>query len=323
MIFNEIFYKHTSDKSNGKKGYILICPSCGEKFYKKNSIVENALRDKKLKAFFCSVDCKNSKKGQEVYKKQLKENFGVENNFQKESSKIKSKETCLKKYGKEFACQSEYVKNKIIEGNIKNHGYSHPQKNPEIKKRTIETVKDKYVDLIGCMPRKQTEKTNIDKYGAKTFFSSEKGRMTDENLRNNYGWSDEDLEIRKRKQVLAPRKNGKTSSLNKMFADFLRYNNISFEEELEIKTKNKMYFYDFKVNNWIIEINGDYWHANPRKYKENDIFYMSNSKMIARDIWEKDFKKIEVAKNEGCEILVFWELEMKEDGFFERFLFML
>jgi hypothetical protein len=43
-------------------------------------------------------------------------------------------------------------------------------------------------------------------------------------------------------------------------------------------------------NNVIIEYNGDYWHCNPSKYKED--FYNDRINMTSKEKWEKDKQKI-------------------------------
>lgn len=322
MIENKILKKYDGNNPRNKNGFDLKCLVCGKSFYKKKVLVEAALSDKKLKAFFCSTNCKHSEAGTIFYKRQLDNNYGIENNFQREESKIKSKKTCLEKYGKEFACQSKQVIEKIKDSNLKSHGYSSPQKNPEIKKKTLETVKEKYGDLVGCMPRIKTEETNMKKYGSKYFFSSEAGKMTDENLKNNYGWTDEELIKRREKQIKAFRSNGRSSSLNDKFEKFLIENKISFSKEYQMITEEKrFYYYDFKIKNTIIEINGDYWHANPEKYEEEDVFYVRNSEVKARDIWKKDFDKIRFAKSKGYDVIVIWESEIKNnENIFEDIL---
>ena len=45
----------------------------------------------------------------------------------------------------------------------------------------------------------------------------------------------------------------------------------SNEGELQIKINEKWYSADFNFKNKIIEFYGDYWHANPTKYKPDRI----------------------------------------------------
>jgi very-short-patch-repair endonuclease len=57
----------------------------------------------------------------------------------------------------------------------------------------------------------------------------------------------------------------------------------------------------------IIEIYGDYWHANPKKYKANK--YMRNG-MKAKDIWKRDKTRIKKIDKFGYKVIVLWEYEV-------------
>ena len=72
--------------------------------------------------------------------------------------------------------------------------------------------------------------------------------------------------------------------------------------------------YDFKIQkNIILEINGDYWHANPNKYKLNDkILYPKDGFKTAKNVWEKDRLKKEKAEKYGYNVFYLWEDEMKK-----------
>lgn len=67
--------------------------------------------------------------------------------------------------------------------------------------------------------------------------------------------------------------------------------------------------------NLIIEINGDYWHANPLKYKKEDIIYTTENKrnITAEEIWKKDKKQEEKLLKSGYNLLVVWEKDIKEN----------
>lgn len=68
------------------------------------------------------------------------EKFGVENVFQLDSVKEKSKQTIKKKFGVDFISQSEKVKNKIRESNIIKWGEDHPMKNKSVLEKTKSTL---------------------------------------------------------------------------------------------------------------------------------------------------------------------------------------
>ena len=67
------------------------------------------------------------------------------------------------------------------------------------------------------------------------------------------------------------------------------------------------YAYDFTYNHKIIEFNGDYWHCHRQIYNKDFINKTINK--YAWEIWEKDERKINVAKKHGYDVLVVWESE--------------
>lgn len=71
----------------------------------------------------------------------------------------------------------------------------------------------------------------------------------------------------------------------------------------------KYYFYDFVDSHKkkIIEINGDYWHCNPKIYNENSRVFQKDES--AEEIWKADRLKIECAKKKGFDIFVIWEYD--------------
>ena len=73
---------------------------------------------------------------------------------------------------------------------------------------------------------------------------------------------------------------------------------------------------DYFYNGRVIEFNGDLWHANPKKYKEDDkpleTKFFGNT-ITAKDIWNKDAKRLEEIKELGYEVLVIWESEYRNN----------
>ena len=103
----------------------------------------------------------------------------------------------------------------------------------------------------------------------------------------------------------------KTETLpEKITRDILEKHKIPFEQEypLEKRTDGRFtYRFDFKLNNDIlIEVQGDYWHCNPKIFPEpiND---------EQRWAIQKDERKKEFAKNKGFKILYLWEHDLYND----------
>lgn len=60
----------------------------------------------------------------------------------------------------------------------------------------------------------------------------------------------------------------------------------------------------------VIEVNGCYWHADPKKYKSQDVFYTWYGKQTAEDIWTKDKIKENHIKSLGFNYEVIWDDEI-------------
>ena len=80
-----------------------------------------------------------------------------------------------------------------------------------------------------------------------------------------------------------------------------------------LKNNTRYYVYDIVYKNKIIEYNGDFWHASPKKYKESDVVRLPNKKITAKEIWEKDLEKIKFAESQGYDVLVIWESNFKKN----------
>lgn len=79
------------------------------------------------------------------------------------------------------------------------------------------------------------------------------------------------------------------------------------------KVNRRIYFYDFCIRNlkFIIEFNGDSYHANPIKYLPSEIPKYCGNKLTALEIWERDKVKNNSIENLGFEILTIWEYDYK------------
>lgn len=88
-------------------------------------------------------------------------------------------------------------------------------------------------------------------------------------------------------------------------------------EEIKIKRTDKggIWIYDFtdKKRKKIIEYNGDEYHANPKMFEANDRPHPFRKGNTAKQIWKKDKMKIDVAKNEGYDVLVIWDSEYRKN----------
>lgn len=79
------------------------------------------------------------------------------------------------------------------------------------------------------------------------------------------------------------------------------------------KKESSFWLYDFTdlKNKKIIEFNGDMFHGNPKKYASDDNPHPFRKKITAQEIWDKDKNKIDIAKENGFDVLVIWDSEYR------------
>lgn len=107
-----------------------------------------------------------------------------------------------------------------------------------------------------------------------------------------------------------------SSSQELEISNYFKDNNINFVQQFQIYGHS--FFYDFYLPelNIIIEFNGDYWHANPEKYKSGTTLNIQNAEPVLVDkIWERDKLKRIIAEENGYKIFYIWESDYKKFGF--------
>lgn len=76
----------------------------------------------------------------------------------------------------------------------------------------------------------------------------------------------------------------------------------------------RKFMLDFVFGKKVIEFNGDFWHANPRKYKSTALIRKHRTKvMTAQEIWDMDKIKQDEIIAQGYELLVIWEGDYRND----------
>jgi hypothetical protein len=70
--------------------------------------------------------------------------------------------------------------------------------------------------------------------------------------------------------------------------------------------------FDYRRGTKLIEFNGDYWHANPKKYPA-DFQVGRTRKRSAQQTWDADAAKIALAESHGYQVKVVWESDYKKN----------
>lgn len=215
------------------------------------------------------------------------------------SGKEKIKQSFISKYGVENPSQLESVKEKKRQTFLKHYGVDNIWKS----KKYYEWLTD-YMLL---------------KYGVKRIST------------NGWGWSEEgqnkkqeriqklwkgrdkwwislsDEEQSEFMRILCS-SNTSCSKIEDKIQSGLDRLHIRYKRWVGIGNKN----FDFKVSgtNILIEVNGDFWHANPKIYKAEDIVSLPGKPVKAENIWMKDIKKRLTAESNGYKLLTVWESEL-------------
>jgi len=83
--------------------------------------------------------------------------------------------------------------------------------------------------------------------------------------------------------------------------------------------------FDFRISNTylLIEVNSDYWHANPLIYNENDLLNFPFKKEKVKDIWKRDKNKKLYVENNKFKVIYIWEKEIKEIEIEDLFIYII
>jgi very-short-patch-repair endonuclease len=205
--------------------------------------------------------------------------------------------------------------------NMRLYGVKNASQRPEIKEKVKETFMKHYgVDNIRKSKEfyEYIEHIMHIRYGmSRKEYLSKKGKEAWEKL------TDEEKENWLNRSIFSPdRKHNKSSGyfsskIESLICNALSDYKIDFIQQMIIRYgkghSRKHYLYDIYIKkyNLIIEINGDFWHANPNKYKETDKLNLPSGMITAKEIWNKDSEKKSMAIEYGYNIIEIWESEIK------------
>ncbi len=98
-------------------------------------------------------------------------------------------------------------------------------------------------------------------------------------------------------------------------AEWLVRNGVAFQAQFSIPGETFVFDFMLPELNAILEFQGDYWHANPRKYPPGTLIsYQHKGPIPVERIWERDALKRAAAEKAGYRMLHFWEMDFKTQG---------
>lgn len=203
---------------------------------------------------------------------------------------------------------------------IKTKSVAESAQSPKTRDRFKETCQNKY-GADNCLSKnttayKKRNKTVKTKYGVDNVFQLEDVKQKSKNtLFERYGvYNPIDLPFRKNN-------NGRKSKEHKIVEELLEQQGIKFESEVNSKFRKyneemkrhyspipDIFIEDKKI---IIEINGDYWHANPTKYKPGDMIKRFKGFISAKEIWDKDLIRKRHLESFDNRVIYIWTSQIK------------
>ena len=274
------------------------------------------------------------------YKETCIKNYGVDNVSKLSEIKKKKKNTFLINYGVDNIFKSNEFKENLNNIMIEKYGMKRIT-NPE----KISNTRNNFSEEKRKKIKSRTENTYRIKYGVNHYTKTREGRR--ERSEIICAWwnslsSDELKRISENKKLWWENRSDEQKNIfseqrkryfsNMSDTEFEDYFNRTLKtiSRLELKVKkilddNLIEYtqqkfvnrksYDFRINNTkiLIEVQGDYWHANPVKYKHNDLIKYPNKKLIlANKIWEKDEIKRINAEKYGYNVIYLWESDVNQ-----------
>jgi G:T-mismatch repair DNA endonuclease (very short patch repair protein) len=214
--------------------------------------------------------------------------------------KEKHKQTCLKNYGVENPSKSEDIKQKKRDTKLLNYGYINNFCNQDIQKKAQSNIDYEKVS-------ESIKKTCLKRY-------------------NVVNPAQLDSVKTKLKQAWDERKQ-QWSEGNFIDTQSLIYKSCKFSSKLEKRIQPLISEVvsgdDLLFNCWVdgvnvdiyipsknivIDINGNFWHANPKIYNDEDVLFNHKGQAItAKGVREKDKKRVEKLTNNHYNVFVLWE----------------
>jgi hypothetical protein len=187
----------------------------------------------------------------------------------------------LEKYGVENVSQLEEVKNKIKKTNLERYGVENVFQAKEIKEKSIKTLRDRNIDDVLEMDKKNVEFTNVSQLASyKEKFLKTMTKKYGDNITNPFQVESIKEKIYQTtfkkygvKHILQSKefrikqaKNNKITSLEKKVIEILTNNNITFEHQYYINKDGIIHTFDFAIFNktdliCLLDTDGVYYHG--------------------------------------------------------------
>jgi G:T-mismatch repair DNA endonuclease (very short patch repair protein) len=315
---------------------MILCPFCNKEFINRKSFSNHLTRThgnefvsdvEKEKILVCTLY------GEEIVETTVKEYIdglfsvhglpidiakylsllGVKRTSKEERKTERYKQTYLtgiqKKYGNDITniSQVKEIQNKKEKTCESKHG-SYQNYLDEHRK----FMKDGYVNYVGSdkhiIAVEKQRKTCEDRFGNGNFGCGDdaikKSKRTRKETIESWDY-EERLERTRIAREAVTHRGGFTSKPEKRIRKIL----IDLDVEAKYNVFLFKYNWDLVIEDIIIEVQGVMWHGKPDRYNADDLIM---GKILVKDIWEKDARKQNKAREEGYKVIEIWEDEISK-----------
>lgn len=209
----------------------------------------------------------------------------------------------------------------LKQNNITHRGWTESANLPNVRLKYKQTCKQRFGGHPSSLERiKQLKREQcFEKYGVDNNFKSKEIKCKiKEFYQHNYGVDNVS------ESPLAGKSKYSYSKPHKLVIDILEKLNIPHICEKNMIFKKYNYTLEKEFNprvdilleqyKLVIEVNGSFWHANPKKYKPEDTFPTFYGKMSAKEIWLKDQIKKNHIESFGYIVETIWDDEITEEN---------
>lgn len=252
---------------------------------------------------------------------------------------------------------NEIIEKELLVDMIENRGMSTYAAESLLESIGVKTLLHHRADTWGiklpdhregyCRGDKQRKATNNDRYNGDNPLNRNSSSYTkrNETVKVKYG-VDNVFQLEEIKDKIKSTMLDKYGAENPSWQPYFKstQRNISkphikvneFLTKIEINFKNEVgnlfpalnntngKIYSPRVDIWcpdiklVIEINGEFYHADPRCYKATDIMqhsFAGPDYPTAQQVWDRDRVRTEQIKSFGVDVLILWEKEIKNNSF--------
>jgi G:T-mismatch repair DNA endonuclease (very short patch repair protein) len=272
-------------------------------------------------------------KSKEINKEEVKFLY-IKHNFSEISNEEKLKEEyevnmfslpdIRNKYGLDFKSilfLLDYFKIKRRSGSESSILISVPKQKITMKKNYGVEWSSQLESVKELKRQKNIEKFGVDNIWKSNWFKENQDRFffdkhgMDRSEYNKQYWNSLPEEDKKEHILKSLTKSSIESSIELKIKAILDIMNIQYISQMKIFGKlGNIYLFDICVGNILIEVNGDFWHANPNKYKSGDILRIPGREKTSEEIWKRDQNKRLDAEKKGFNVVYLWECFIRKSS---------